>query len=150
MSSLGRPSQVRGRSGRPRKRISIPPHQGRCHSLRGADFLSPKGTPPQAQGAPEPPHPTQPQARAALGDGWRGPREAVALATAPSPWQRLGPQARGGGAGAKHLPPPARLWGAEGLPALGLRGRLNRLGFGRVRRLPHPSCREREGFPLWL
>lgn len=71
-----------------------------------------------------------PGAAAASGDGWLGPREAVALATAPSPWQRRGLQARGGGAGAKHLQSPALRWGPEGLPASGVRGCLNRVGLG--------------------
>ena len=73
-----------------------------------------------------------PGAAAASGDGWRGPREAVALATAPSPWQRGGLQARGGGPGAKHLPSPAQRWRAEGLLALGIRACLNRVGLGWV------------------
>lgn len=127
------PIQGRGRSGGPRKRISIPrvrvtaPPAPR-HSPRGAGCAAPHGPSP-GLGTLEPPRPAQ--GATASGDGWRGPREAVALTTAPSPWQHRGP-ARGGGAGATHLPPPARRWGAQGLPAPDFRGCLDRAGSGGV------------------
>lgn len=42
--------------------------------------------------------------------------------------------ARGGGAGATQLPPPARRWGVQGLPVPGFRGYLKRVGGGGVTR----------------
>lgn len=85
-------SQGRGRSGGPRKRIFIPSHFCPHHSSRGACCATPSREPPTpGPGGARAALPLQgPAASLWMMDG--GPREAVTLATAPSPRQLGGPR----------------------------------------------------------
>lgn len=101
----------------PGRRVLPPPGQGKVrrggHRPRGCTPSPPPSACPGRRRSRPRRHPP-----------WWGPREAVALATAPSPWQRGGRQAGGWAARASPAPaPPPPALGGKGLPAAGSRGR---------------------------
>lgn len=120
------PSQGRGRSGGPRKRIFIPPHPHPCHSPRGAGCVPPSRPLPRIGGA----RATVPCLGSLClpGDGWQARGRRL-------PWQPCRPQGNSGGPhtggrGARHASPaPSPALGAVA-SGPGFRGFVERLGGG--------------------